>query len=205
MVATNAVLRKSENVYQRVSGAESSGPWLHGVEHMQADPAGNILWKGQKIEYYRSPYDSCNAEQFQGLAERCLFLEGLGITPNKSTVIWHWALLKDLSVDNPWLDFFKHNPTIWTNGEALVFETEKRRLVVFSDNNIELFEDIDAYLDSKGIEYNPKDIHYYKLVKRAGLTVPLIPDRRIPVGCTDLAEVISFLEDNKVPHDLLSA
>lgn len=191
-----------EELYQQVSSGEYGKPWLHGVEHMTADHTGYVYWKGQNVEHYDFPYESSNAEQVQDLANRCLHIESLSITPSTGTAVWRWDWMKDLTADHPWLDFFKHNPGLWEGDDSLVIVMAEDRLALLSSGNIEFFKGIDAFLEARGVEYDPEDVVYHRF-KAAGFGTPKAgQDEHLGIVYATLAGVISLLEKYQVPRDL---
>ncbi len=67
-------------------------PWFHGVEHMTRNHEGYVLWKGKAIEHFSPDYAHSDAAKLyvQELARRCAILEGKGIPPSTTDVVWAW-------------------------------------------------------------------------------------------------------------------
>lgn len=67
-------------------------PWFHGVEHVTRNHEGYVLWKGVPVEHVSAPYAASDeaATDVRELARRCLILEGKGIAPTTTSVVWTW-------------------------------------------------------------------------------------------------------------------
>jgi hypothetical protein len=67
-------------------------PWLHGIEHLTIDHEGYVYWKGKQVEHYDFPWAYSEDARSQALeiARRCSTLEGRGIEPSCTTVVWKW-------------------------------------------------------------------------------------------------------------------
>ena len=191
-----------DELYRQVSNGEYDKPWLHGVKHMTADHSGYIYWKGQSVEHYDFPYESSNAEQVQDLANRCLHIESLGITPSTGTAIWRWEWMKELTAEHQWLDFFKHDPGLWEGNDSLVVVMEKDRVAFFFNGNVEYFNGIEDFLDAWGAEYDPEEITYHKFAS-AGFGIPQAgQNEHNGIIYAPLTGVISLLEKYQEPSDL---
>ena len=86
-----------ERLYEEIIGGEYRQPNLHGVEYMTQDHDDNILFKGQAVENYASPwvYSLDAKNSLLKLQRECLFLESKGITPSISNCAWDWKFDKE--------------------------------------------------------------------------------------------------------------
>ncbi len=65
-------------------------PWFHGVEHITRNHEGYVLWKGRAIDHFSGDHIYSDEAKLyvQELARRCVILEGKGMPPNTTHVIW---------------------------------------------------------------------------------------------------------------------
>jgi hypothetical protein len=101
-IAVNGFLNEKgkemfESLYEQVISGEYRQPNLHGVEYMTQDHDDNILFKGQTVENYASPwvYSLDAKNSLLKLQRECLFLESKGITPSISNCAWDWKFDKE--------------------------------------------------------------------------------------------------------------
>lgn len=85
-------MKAFNKLYEEVISGQYKQPFLHGVEHMTQDNEGYILFKGQAVEHYSSPWihslDARNS--LIKLQQQCLFLESKNITPDSMNAVWYW-------------------------------------------------------------------------------------------------------------------
>jgi hypothetical protein len=66
--------------------------WFRGVEHVTIDHEGYIYWRGNHVEHYCIRLMTAERQQSEteGLARRCLIVEGRGLAVSSTNLIWHW-------------------------------------------------------------------------------------------------------------------
>lgn len=100
---------------------------LHDIEHLTADGTGYVYWKGREVEHYNHPFNEANAPKLRKLAERCQYVESLGLTPNSSLVVWRWDWVKCLAPNHPYLGLIAHGfYEIVRKGNAILFSFRYR-------------------------------------------------------------------------------
>jgi hypothetical protein len=71
-------------------------PWFHGIENMVRRQTGYVYWKGKAVEHYDSPwaYSPEAKKSAEELADRCRYLESIGVEVNTGNAIWQWEKYK---------------------------------------------------------------------------------------------------------------
>lgn len=75
---------------------------------LSADEQGYVYWKGVSVEHYRDPFADYAKARLNALADRCEFIESLGITPTASLVISRWDVVKGLTPAAPYFNLIAH-------------------------------------------------------------------------------------------------
>lgn len=85
-------IKAFNKLYEEVISGQYKQPFLHGVEHMTQDHEGYILFKGNAVEHYSSPWShSLDARNsLIKLQQQCLFLESKNIIPDSMNAVWLW-------------------------------------------------------------------------------------------------------------------
>ena len=80
-----------EELYQSVLKGYKK-PYFHGIEHLTIDHEGYVYWKSIPIEHYSNHYAFTERAKrsAQELAERCKYLETLGVPVTTRNAIWKW-------------------------------------------------------------------------------------------------------------------
>lgn len=89
--------------------------WLYNIEHLTLSTDKTIQWKGTTIDRYISQ----DEEKVRELQSRCLFLESIGLTPNRRNCANYWDEYKDLDPSiigyaYPWaVDYYYEGKGRW--------------------------------------------------------------------------------------------
>ena len=189
-----------ESLYQSVLHDEYVQPWLQGIEHLTVDHEGYIYWKGIDVEHYDYPYSDDSRQDLEALAQRCIHLESLGLTPTSTLAIWHWNRYKALTPEHPWLTFFTHSQGIWSDNSSLVIFSKSQVIHFIDDEAIKLnrSDDLHEFLEYRGVEYTPEDSFLTKMTK-AGFEIPQVgQSKNESFMDTPLDNVIALLSKHGV-------
>lgn len=174
-----------------------SNPWLHGVENITADETGYIYWKDSVVEHYDNHLDPKWKDALEELAQRCRYIESLGIQPRTRNVIWRWETHKDLTRDNEYFDLIANGfYTVMVKDDMTLF------IVSLDDGNIAvaMISDKTMSIDFYSEEWEPELFRYYH---NQGWQVPDVgqaPYNGVYFGKCD--QMTAFFKQRNVPVDL---
>jgi hypothetical protein len=87
----NEHLDELKRVHQMIQ-SNNYVDWLHNIEHLTLWSDKSIQWKGVTIDLYTSH----NEDKIRELHSRCLYIESIGLIPNKRNCTDYWNEYKDL-------------------------------------------------------------------------------------------------------------
>ena len=106
------------------------------AQDVTLDCEGYVYYKDRHVEHYShngtfSPDDDKRAAA-EGLRQRCLHLESLGIAPSSRTAVWYWEWFENLTTETATtelINFLQHTPGFY---EKTTGDGAKIIVVVFS-------------------------------------------------------------------------
>lgn len=111
----NEHLDELKRVHQLIQNSNYTD-WLHNIEHLTLSSDKNIQWKGVTIDRYSPSHDE---NKIRELHSRCLYLESIGLAPNKRNCTHYWDEYKDLNpriigYAHPWaIDYYYEGKGKW--------------------------------------------------------------------------------------------
>lgn len=101
-LAVNGFLsEKGQEVFDGLYSTVQEGykkPWFHGIENLTQDLEGYIYWKGFYVEHYTLSWSQSEEARQSALelAERCKYLESIGVQPSVNSAIWDWEKYEEM-------------------------------------------------------------------------------------------------------------
>lgn len=76
-----------DDLYQQVVAGVYRRPWFHGIEHLDKQQTGYVLWKGIPIEHFSYRDFEAEKKGAERLAKKCRYLEERGEEVTASSVL----------------------------------------------------------------------------------------------------------------------
>jgi hypothetical protein len=170
---------------------------FHEIKELSKDKDDYIYWKGSQCEHF-SHEALTDPKYAQELAEKCRFVESLGIEVDGGSVVWRWHHVKDFTVGSQYQHLLRNHYNI--------LEKEGRCAIIASDN---CYEDVDGIWK---ITHQEKEIYqFHRELQKLGYKTPVL-DQPKSSSCPNGIEtanqasyhrLVEYFNSNQVPENLL--
>jgi hypothetical protein len=167
------------------------------IKELSKDSNDYIYWKGSQCEHF-SREALTDPKYAQNLAEKCRFVESLGLEVDSGSVAWRWHHVKDFTLGSPYQHLLlNHYNILEKDGKC----------AIMANNNC--YEEIEGTW--KITRQKEENYQFSRELESLGYTTPVLDQPKCP-SCPNGIEtanqasyhrLVKYLSRQQVPENLL--